>query len=164
MVPVLAAMCVFGSVALFGLWYTRSKNIMEDRVRALSAHRRAMVEQEDPFTQRVMFPAVARAHAWFVDLLPTSLIARARKWLMISDSEMSLGTFMSIVLVTTTALPAIYLRPGARGDGLARARGSGWCLCSRSIGFLAPDDAAAAARRRTGRRRSGRRCRTAWTC
>ena len=108
MVPMLAAMCVFGSVALLGLWYARSKNIMEDRVRALSAHRRAMVEQEDPFTQRVMFPAVHGVTTWFIDLLPTSLIARSRKWLIISNSEMSLGTFMSIVLVTTTLFPALY--------------------------------------------------------
>ena len=103
MIPAMAAMFVFGSVALFGLWYTRSKNVMEDRVRALSAQRRALVEQDDPFTQRVMFPAVHRVTTRIVDLLPTSLIGRARKWLMISDSAMSLSTFLSIVLVLGTA-------------------------------------------------------------
>jgi len=99
----MAATFVFGSVALFGLWYTRSKNVMEDRVRALSAQRRALVEQDDPFTQRVMFPAVHGVTTRIVDLLPTSLIGRARKWLMISDSAMSLSTFLSIVLVLGTA-------------------------------------------------------------
>src|SRR3990172_6928264 len=103
MIPAMAAMFVFGSVALFGLWYTRSKNVMEDRVRALSAQRRALVEQDDPFTQRVMFPAVHGVTTRIVDLLPTSLIGRARKWLMISDSAMSLSTFLSIVLVLGTA-------------------------------------------------------------
>jgi len=103
MIPAMAATFVFGSVALFGLWYTRSKNVMEDRVRALSAQRRALVEQDDPFTQRVMFPAVHGVTTRIVDLLPTSLIGRARKWLMISDSAMSLSTFLSIVLVLGTA-------------------------------------------------------------
>jgi tight adherence protein C len=108
MLPFLASMLVFGSLVLLGLWYARSKNIMEERVRALSAHRRAMVEQEDPFTQRVMFPTVHGLTTRLVDILPTALISRARKWLVISDSEMQLGTFMAIVLVTTTALPAAY--------------------------------------------------------
>ena len=108
MVPVLAAMLVFGSVALFGLWYARSKNVMEDRVRALSAHRRVMAEQEDPFTQRVMFPAVHGFATRIINLLPTSVIARSRHWLMVSDSRMSLSTFLSILLVCTTALPAVY--------------------------------------------------------
>lgn len=108
MVPVLAAMLVFGSVALFGLWYARSKNVMEDRVRALSAHRRVMVEQDDPFTQRVMFPAVHGFATRVINLLPTSVVARSRHWLMVANSNMSLSTFLSILLVCTTALPAIY--------------------------------------------------------
>ncbi len=106
MIPALAAMFVFGSLALFGLWYARSKNVMEDRVRALSAQRRALVEQDDPFTQRVMFPAVHGITTRIVNVLPTSLIGRARRWLMISDSTMSLSTFLSIVLVMATA-PAV---------------------------------------------------------
>jgi len=108
MIPALASMLIFGSLALFGLWYARSKNVMEDRVRALSAQRRALVEQEDPFTQRVMFPAVHGLTTRIVDLLPTSLISRARKWLMISDSSVSLSTFLAILLVTGT-LPATVL-------------------------------------------------------
>jgi tight adherence protein C len=101
----LASLMVFGSLVLFALWYVRSKNQMEDRVRALSAQRRAMLEQDDPFTQRIMFPMVHGFTTRLLSVMPTALITRAGKWLQISNSSMSLGTFMMIVLVTTT-LPA----------------------------------------------------------
>ena len=104
-----AALAIFGSVLLGVIWYLRSRNEMEDRVRALSAQRRAVVEQEDPFSQRVMFPAVDGFLTRITNLLPTALIARARRWLVISNSSMSMSTFMSIVLVTTTILPAVVL-------------------------------------------------------
>ena len=104
----LVSFAVFGSLILFGAWYVRSKNRMEDRVRALSAQRRAIVEQEDPFSQRVMFPVVHGFTTRLLDFLPTAMISRARKWLEISNSSMSLGTFMAIVLVMTTAAPAVY--------------------------------------------------------
>ncbi|MEX2225217.1 MAG: type II secretion system F family protein [Dehalococcoidia bacterium] len=103
--PFFASLMVFGSVVLFGLWYVRSKNQMEDRVRALSAQRRAMLEQDDPFTQRIMFPMVHGFTTRVVNVMPTALIVRAGKWLEISNSSMNLGTFLTIVLVTTT-LPA----------------------------------------------------------
>jgi tight adherence protein C len=105
--PVLASLAVFGSIALFALWFMRSKNQMEDRVRELSAQRRAIVEKEDPFSQRVMFPAVQASINKFIDYMPTSLITRSRKWLLIADSSMTLPTFMAIVLVTSTLLPAL---------------------------------------------------------
>jgi tight adherence protein C len=101
----MASLMVFGSMVLFGLWYVRSKNQMEDRVRALSAQRRAMLEQDDPFTQRIMFPMVHGFTTRLLSVMPTALIVRAGKWLEIANSSMSLGTFMMIVLVTTT-LPA----------------------------------------------------------
>jgi tight adherence protein C len=133
------AFVVFGSLALFGLWYARSKNQMEDRVRALSAQRRAMAEQDDPFTQRVMFPAVHGLLMRLMDVLPTSLISRARQWLITSDSSMGLPTFMAIVLVTTTALPALYF--GAI-ESAAGGSPSGRALAMVPLvaiaGFLAP--------------------------
>lgn len=107
--PLFAAAMVFGSLALFGLWYARSKNQLEDRVRELSSPRRAVVEQADPFSQRFIFPIVHGVTTRFIDYLPTSLIVRARKWLIISDSTMTLSSFMTIVLVLTTALPAAAL-------------------------------------------------------
>jgi tight adherence protein C len=107
--PFLTAFAVFGALALFGAWYARSKNQMEDRVRALSAQRRAIAEQDDPFSQRVIFPAAHGITTRVMNLLPTALISKARRWLIIADSSTSLPTFMSIVLVTTTALPALAL-------------------------------------------------------
>ncbi len=104
--PLAASALVFGSLALFALWYARSKNQMEDRVRTLSNQRRAMIEQDDPFAQRFMFPAVQGFTTRIMAIMPTSLITRARKWLIISNSKMALPTFMAIVLVLGTALPA----------------------------------------------------------
>jgi len=103
--PVLAALLVFGSLALFAVWYARSKNVMEDRVRALSNERRTIVEQDDAFSQRVMFPVVHGFSSRIVNIMPTAFVARCRKWLVIADSTMSLSTFMTIVLAMTT-LPA----------------------------------------------------------
>jgi tight adherence protein C len=106
--PFAASALVFGSLALFILWYLRASNEMEDRVRALSNQRRAMVERDDPFNQRVMFPAVHAVATRTLDILPTSLISRARKWLVISNSKMDLALFMAIVLVLGTAIPGLY--------------------------------------------------------
>ena len=67
----------------------------------------ALAEQEDPFSQRVMFPAVHGFTTRIMSFMPHSLVARVRKWLVISDSSMPLPTFMFIVLVTTTLFPAL---------------------------------------------------------
>jgi tight adherence protein C len=103
--PFLSALLVFGSLSLFSLWYLRSKNVMEERVRSLSAQRRAQAEADDPFSQRVMFPAVQGLMTRFANVLPTALIGQSRRWLTVSNSTMSLPTFLGIVLVATT-LPA----------------------------------------------------------
>jgi tight adherence protein C len=138
MIPVLAAMLVFGSIALFGAWYARSKNVMEDRVRALSSHRRAIVEQDDPFSQRVMFPAVHGFATRIIDLLPTALIARSRHWLVVADSSMSLSTFLSIVLVTSTALPATFFAAVFIGTSGSPGRAIFLVPVLAVAGFLAP--------------------------
>jgi tight adherence protein C len=135
----LASLMVFGSLVLFALWYVRSKNQMEDRVRALSAQRRAMLEQDDPFTQRIMFPMVHGFTTKLLSVMPTALITRAGKWLQISNSSMSLGTFMMIVLVTTT-LPAaaafayLYASAGA----MPGAQSMAFVLGVAFFGFIAP--------------------------
>lgn len=105
--PFLTAFAVFGSLILFGLWYARGKNQMEDRVRTISAQRRALIEQDDPFSRRIVFPTAHGLTTRVMNVLPTSLVSKARKWLIISNSSMALPTFMSIVLVAATALPAI---------------------------------------------------------
>ncbi|MEX2245345.1 MAG: type II secretion system F family protein [Dehalococcoidia bacterium] len=135
----LVAVSVFASLALFGLWYVRSKNLMEDRVRALTAQRRALAEREDPFSQRVMFPAVHGFTTRLVNLLPTALISRARQWLLISNSTMSLGTFMAIVLVTTTALPvAAFAMIWGSSDGSPSGRALLLVPAIAVAGFLGP--------------------------
>lgn len=138
MIPALASVLVFTALALFGLWYTRSKNVMEMRVRSLSTHRRHMVEQEDNFSQRVMFPAVHGFATKVVDLLPTALISRARKWLIISDSSMQLPTFMGIVLVTTTLPAALILVMVLGATGGSPGRAILFVPAVAIFGFLAP--------------------------
>jgi tight adherence protein C len=124
--PLAVSVLVFGSLALFATWYLRSKNEMEDRVRALSNQRRAMAEQDAPFTQRFMFPVVQGFTTRLLDYMPTSLITRARKWLIISDSRMPLSTFMAMVLLIGLGLPGIYFaaiwsNSGGSPDGRALA-------------------------------------------
>jgi len=137
--PLAASVLVFGSLVLFAMWYLRSKNQMEDRVRALSSQRRAMIEQDAPFTQRFMFPAVHGFTTRLLDYLPTSLISRARKWLIISDSRMPLSTFMALVLLMGIGLPGLYFaaiwsQSGGSPDGRALAM----VPVIAFFGFLAP--------------------------
>lgn len=136
--PVIASVLVFGSLSLFALWYVRSKNAMEDRVRALSAQRRAQVEQDDPFSQRVMFPAIHGLMTRLVNILPTSIIGRSRKWLTISDSAMGLPTFLGIVLVTTTLPAATMLMLLIAGSGGSPGRAIIFVPLIALFGFAAP--------------------------
>jgi tight adherence protein C len=138
MVPALASVLVFAALALFGLWYTRSKNVMEMRVRSLSSHRRHMVQQEDDFSQRVMFPAVHRVTSKLVDIMPTALISRSQKWLIISDSSMQLGTFLGIVLVTTTLPAALVLLMVLAGTNGSPGRAILLVPLVAVFGFLLP--------------------------
>ncbi|TAK61819.1 MAG: type II secretion system F family protein [Dehalococcoidia bacterium] len=133
------SMVVFFSLVLFGAWYVRSKNQMEDRVRALSNQRRAMAEEDDPFTQRVMFPVIHGFSTRLLNYMPTSLISRAGKWLVISDSSMGLPTFMSIVLVLTTGLPALYFASiWASSSGSPSGRALAIVPLLALVGFLGP--------------------------
>ena len=79
MIP-LTAIAGSVSVFLFLLWYARSKNESEMRVRSLGDHERIVVERQSAFTQRVAFPMVNGAVNTLMAILPTSLIGRARKW------------------------------------------------------------------------------------
>lgn len=96
------------SVFLFVLWYVRSKNESESRVRSLGDHERIIVERQSAFTQRVAFPMVEGAANTLMAILPTSLIGRARKWLIVSGERWTLSQFFTVVLVTSTFLPAAY--------------------------------------------------------
>jgi tight adherence protein C len=138
-VPFLTAFAVFGSLFLFGLWYARSKNQMEDRVRALSAQRRNLSERSDPFTDRVMYPAVNGVLTRIVNVMPTALVSRAATWLRISNSSMGLGTFMFIVLASATLLPAgVFLAASSGAGGSLSSRGWAAVVVAAIFGFLAP--------------------------
>ena len=130
---------VFGAVLLFALWLMRRRNVMHDRVRALATERRAMVERDDPFAQRVLTPTMRGFTTRVLNIMPTSMVSRARRWLIISDSHMSLATFMTIVLLSTT-LPAalVFVMFAASRGGLPNIQALllvGACVV---LGFLAP--------------------------
>ncbi len=101
----LSSMLVVASLVLLVAWSMRGRNEMEERVRELSSERRTN-DDDDPFSQRVVSPVMHGITSRMMAALPTSMVARARKWLTISDSTMSLPAFMSIVLVVSTLLPA----------------------------------------------------------
>jgi len=130
---------VFGSVLLFALWWLRRRNEMQDRVRALANERRAMMQREETFSRRVMVPVLHGFTTRLLDYLPTSLVSRSRRWLMIANSSVSLPTFMFIVLVLTTG-PALVLLAAlwARYGGSPPALGWLLVLATGVAGFTAP--------------------------
>jgi tight adherence protein C len=66
---------------------------------------RMLMEQSDPFTQRVAFPVVNGMVNGLMSILPTSLITRSRQWLLTAGDKSSLSQFLTIVLISATALP-----------------------------------------------------------
>jgi tight adherence protein C len=127
------------SVFLFALWYFRSKNQLEVRIRSLSTQQRLIVETQEPFSQRVALPVVDGAVRAIMAILPTSLIARGRKWLIIAGDKTSLSQFMTIVLVTSTLLPAVYfVFAWIAASGMPSARAMVPVPVLAVIGFGAP--------------------------
>ncbi len=104
----LTSLLCASSIFLFALWYLRSKNAQEDRIRTLREPERIIADEQDPFAQRVAFPVVDSLVNFLMAVLPTSLVARARKGLIIAGDSMPLSQFLTIVLVTATAIPALY--------------------------------------------------------
>jgi tight adherence protein C len=96
------------SIFLFALWYLRSKNAQEDRLRTLREPERIIADEQDPFTQRVAFPVVDSLVGFLMAILPTSLVTRAKKGLVIAGDSMTLSQFLTIVIITSTAIPALY--------------------------------------------------------
>lgn len=127
------------SVFLFALWYLRSKNSMEARVRALGEQQRLVVEYQDPFSQRVAFPVVDGLVSFLMNILPTSLIARAKRWLVIAGDTTALSQFMTIVLVTSTILPGLYFVVAwIANSGMPSAAAMVPVPILAAIGFFAP--------------------------
>jgi tight adherence protein C len=108
MFAVMTSIFAASAVFLFVLWYLRSKNEMEVRVRSLGEQQRLVVEYTDPFTQRIAFPVVDSVVNLLLAILPTSLIGRARKWLVVAGDKLTLSQFLTVVMVTATLLPAVY--------------------------------------------------------
>ncbi len=96
------------SVFMFVLWYLRSKNQQEVRLRSLGDQHRMMVEQDAAFNERVAFPVVDSLVRGLMAVLPTSLIGRARRWLVVAGDKMTVSQFFTVVLVFATLLPAVY--------------------------------------------------------
>jgi tight adherence protein C len=93
---------------MFALWYLRNKNQQEVRIQSLGDQQRMIVEQQASFNERVAFPVVDGLVRGLMSILPTSLVGRARRWLVIAGDKMTASQFFTIVLVTSTLLPAIY--------------------------------------------------------
>ncbi len=102
------AIVASSAVFLFVVWYVRSKYQAESRVRSLSEQHRVLLSYQEPFNQRVAFPAVEGVANAFMTILPTSMIGRAKRWLTIAGDTFSLSQFFTVVLLTTTAIPAVY--------------------------------------------------------
>ena len=104
----LVSLMVSLAVFLFGLWYIRSKNFMEVRLRMLGEQQRMTVEAHDSFGQRVAFPFVHALVSRFMDILPTSMIGRSRRLLVICGEQMAPSQFFTIVLGASTGIPAAF--------------------------------------------------------
>jgi tight adherence protein C len=104
----LTSLVAGGAVFLFVLWYARSKDQAEVRIRSLAEPQRLVVEMQDPFTQRVAFPVIDGLVRALMAVLPTSLITRARKGLLIAGDTVTISQFLTLVLIAATALPASY--------------------------------------------------------
>jgi tight adherence protein C len=130
-----AALAVF----LFLFWYVRSKGEMEVRVRALGEQQRLVVEYQDPFAQRVAFPVVDGLVRGLMSILPTSLVGRSRRWLVTAGDTMSLPQFMTVVLVTTTSLPAlVFVLAAAAAGGMPGGYALLFVVAVALFGFGAP--------------------------
>ncbi len=71
--------------------------------------------------------------------MPTSLVSRARKWLVIADSKMSLSTFMTIVLFMATLPAALtFIAIWTNSDGSPSFRQILLVPGIAILGFLAP--------------------------
>jgi tight adherence protein C len=105
---VLTSVTASVAVFFFALWYLRTRHQLESRIRALGDQQRMVLEYQDPFAQRVAFPVVDGLVSGLMTILPTSMVARSRKWLVIAGDKMTPGQFYSIVLICATVPPAIY--------------------------------------------------------
>lgn len=107
MLPLVTSAGAASSVLLLALWYGRSKDRQDERLRTLLGPQRMIVEQRDPFTQRVAFPVVDGLVRALMAVLPTALIGRARVWLVTAGDRVSLAQFLSMALMSAAGSAAV---------------------------------------------------------
>lgn len=107
MLAFVTSLAATASVLVLALWFAQSRSRQDARLRSLVEPQRMLVEQGDPFSQRVAFPLVNGMVNFLLAILPTSLIGRARTWLKIAGDSLTISQFLTIVLITTTAPAAL---------------------------------------------------------
>ena len=120
MIP-LTAIAGSVSVFLFLMWYLRSKDLQEARILSLGDRQRMIVEEHASFNARVAFPIVDGLVNRLMAVLPTSLVGRSRRWLITAGDKTTISQFFTIVLVTSTLLPAIYFALASASAGKVSA-------------------------------------------
>lgn len=108
MIALITSVTASGAVLVLTMWFAMSRSRQDARLRSLVEPQRMLVEQGDPFSQRVAFPLVNSVVNFMLAILPTALIGRARNWLVVAGDRMTISQFLTIVLVTTTA-PAAFV-------------------------------------------------------
>lgn len=124
MIAVVTALCAASSALLLAMWYAFSKGRQDERLRSLLEPQRMVIEQADPFTQRVAFPVVDGLVNMLIAILPTRLVQRAGVWLVTAGDKTSLSQFLSIVVMTSAGGAAATfvvaaLMSGSAFSGLA---------------------------------------------
>ncbi len=139
MIAFVTALCAASSALLLTMWYAFSKGRQDERLRSLLEPQRMVVEQADPFTQRVAFPVVDGMVNALIAILPTRLVQRAGVWLVTAGDKTSLPQFLSIVVMFSAGgaagmfvLAAIVTGEAVSGLGLFLV------ACIGIVGFIFP--------------------------
>jgi tight adherence protein C len=103
-----AAVALFGSLTLFALAHRNRGSTVQDRMRGMSSRDQTAPEDE-PFRERVILPAANALGARITEFLPPAMLGRLRRWLIVSNSEITLVRFLLTALVLGAVLPLLYL-------------------------------------------------------
>ena len=121
------------------MWYAFSKSRQDERLRTLLEPQRVVIEQADPFTQRVAFPVVDGLVNMLIAILPTRLVQRAGIWLVTAGDRTSLPQFLSIVIMATAGGAAAALAFGTLLTGEVFSGLTMFLVISvAAIGFIFP--------------------------
>jgi tight adherence protein C len=112
----LAAAALFGSIVLFALAHKNRGSTVQDRMRVMSS-RGQIAPEDEPFRERVVLPAANALGARITEFLPPALLGRVRRWLIVSNSEMALTSFLLTAFAMGAVLPLLYLLVLLLGTG-----------------------------------------------